>query len=40
MNVTHYQGKSMKECLKSNDFQIASKTATKKDQTFIGKGYG
>ena len=39
-NVTHYQEKSIKECLKRNDFQIASTTATKKNQTIIGKGYG
>ena len=29
-NVTHYQEKSIEECPKGNDFQIASKTATKK----------
>ena len=29
-NVTHFQEKSIKECSKRNDFQIASKTATKK----------
>ena len=27
-NVTHYQEKSIKECPKRDDFQIASKTAT------------
>ena len=29
-NVTQYQEKSIKECPKRNDFQIASKTTTKK----------
>ena len=39
-NVTHYQEKSIKECPKQDDFQVASKTSTKKNQTIIGKGYG
>ena len=41
-NVTHYQEKSIKECPKQDDFQVARKTATKKskNQTIIGKGYG
>ena len=29
-NVTQYHEKSIKECPKRNDFQIASKTTTKK----------
>ena len=29
-NLRHYQEKSIKECPKHDDFQIASKTATKK----------
>ena len=29
-NVMHYQEKYIKECPKHDDFQIASKTATKK----------
>ena len=37
-NITQYQEKSIKECPKRNDFQIASKTTTKKNQIIIGKG--
>ena len=39
-NLMHYQEKSIEECRKRNDFQIASKTATKKNQTIIGTRYG
>ena len=37
INVTHYQEKSIKECPKSNDFQIASKTAAKKIKQSLEK---
>ena len=37
INVTHYQEKSIKECSKSNDFQIASKTAAKKIKQSLEK---
>ena len=40
INVMDYQEKSIKECPKQDDFQISSKTAAKKNQTIIGKGYG
>ena len=36
-NVTHYQEKSIKECPKRNDFQIASETATKKIKQALEK---
>ena len=36
-NVTHYQEKSIKECPKRNDFQIASTTATKKIKQSLEK---
>ena len=36
-NVTHYQEKSIKECHKRNDFQIASTTATKKIKQSLEK---
>ena len=36
-NVTHYQEKSIKECPKSDDFEIASKTATIKIKQSLEK---
>ena len=36
-NVTHYQEKSIKECPKSDDFEITSKTATKKIKQSLEK---
>ena len=36
-NATHYQEKSIKECPKRNDFQIASKAATKKTKQSLEK---
>ena len=36
-NVTHHQEKSIKECPKRNDFQIASATATKKIKQALEK---
>ena len=36
-NVTHYQEKSIKECPKQDDFQVASKTATKKIKQSLEK---
>ena len=36
-NVTHYQEKSIKKCPKRNDFQIASKTDTKKTKQSLEK---
>ena len=39
-NVTHYQEKSNKECPKQDNFQIASKTATKKIKQSLKKDMG
>ena len=36
-NVTHYQEKSIKECPNQDDFQVASKTATKKIKQSLEK---
>ena len=36
-NVTHYQEKSIKECPKQDNFQVASKTATKKIKQSLEK---
>ena len=36
-NVTHYQEKSIKECSKQDDFQLATKTATKKIKQSLEK---
>ena len=36
-NVTHYQEKSIKECPKQDDFQLATKTATKKIKQSLEK---
>ena len=36
-NVTHYQEKSIKECPKQDDFQVARKTATKKIEQSLEK---
>ena len=36
-NVTHYQEKSIKECSKQDDFQVASKTSTKKIKQSLEK---
>ena len=36
-NVTHYQEKSIKECPKQEDFQVANKTATKKIKQSLEK---
>ena len=36
-NVTHYQEKSIKEFPKQDDFQVASKTATKKIKQSLEK---
>ena len=36
-NATHYQEKSIKECPKQDDFQVASKTATKKIKQSLEK---
>ena len=36
-NVTHYQEKSIEECPKQDDFQVASKTATKKIKQSLEK---
>ena len=36
-NVTHYREKSIKECPKQDDFQVASKTSTKKIKQSLEK---
>ena len=36
-NVTHYEEKSIKECPKRNNFQVASKTVTKKIKQSLEK---
>ena len=39
-NATHYQEKSIKECLKQGDFQVASKTPTLKIKQSLEKDMG